>query len=84
MTIVIDQITTSWVSTQLVLVTNCAIQSEALSKITSTIDDYLPLTVMVFNQRIEGNSTILNQLVVGLIIVRAMTSMTKQSLPLRV
>ncbi len=43
------------------------------------IDDSLPLMAMVLNQRIKGNSTILNQLVTGSIIVRAMKSMTVPS-----
>jgi hypothetical protein len=48
------------------------------------IDDSLPLTAMAFNQWIKGNSTISNQLGAGLIIVRAMMSMTVQFLPLRI
>jgi hypothetical protein len=52
--------------------------------ISSTIDDSLPLTNMVFSLRIKGNSKFLNQLDVGSIIVRAMKSMTVPYLPLRV
>ncbi len=48
------------------------------------IDDSLPLTAVVFNQWMKGNSTISNQLVVGSIIVRAMKSVTVSSLPFRV
>jgi hypothetical protein len=59
-------------------------QSELLLKISSVIDDSSPLTAMVFNWQIKGNSTILNQLVVVPIIVRAMKSMIVPSLPLRV
>jgi hypothetical protein len=83
-TIAVDNITTSWVSTQPHLLTNQAICSEVLSKISSTIDDSLPLTVIDFTLRSKGSSTISNQLVAGLIIVRAIKSMTVPSLPLRV
>jgi hypothetical protein len=58
------------------LLTNRAIRSEVLSKNSSTIDNSLPSTVIVYNQRIKGNSTTSNQLVVGSIIVRAIKSMT--------
>jgi hypothetical protein len=43
-------------------------RSEVLSKISSTIDDSLLLTGIVFSQRTKGSSTTLNQLVVGSII----------------
>ena len=83
-TIVVNNITISWVSTQPRLLTNGAIRSEVLSKISSTIDDSLPLTVIDFTLRSKSSSTILNRLVAGLIIVRAIKSMTVPSLPLRV
>ncbi len=59
-------------------------RSEVLSKISSMIDDSLLLTVIVFSQWTKGSSTTLNQLVAGLIIVRAIKSMIVPSLPLRV
>jgi hypothetical protein len=67
-----------------ILLTNCAMQLELLLKMSSAIDDSLPLTAMAFSWQAEGSSTISNQLDVGLIIVRAMKSMIVPSLPLRV
>jgi hypothetical protein len=52
--------------------------------ISSTIDDFLLLTVIVFTLRSKGNSTILNQLVAGSINVRAIKSITVLSFPLSV
>ncbi len=57
---------------------------EVLSKILSTTDDSLPLTVIVFSLQTKGSSTTPNQLVAGLIIVRAIKSMIVPFLPLRV
>ncbi len=68
-----------------ILLTNHAMQLELLLKIFSMIDEYLPLTAIVFSWRTNGSSTISNQLDVGLIIVRTMKSMTVHpSLLLRV
>ncbi len=65
------------------LLTSRAMQSELLSKISSDASNSLPSTVIVLSHRIRGNSTILNQLDVGSIMVRAMKSMTEPSyLPL--
>jgi hypothetical protein len=66
------------------LLTSCAMQSELLSKISSDASDSLPSTVIVLSCLTGGNSTILNQLDAGSIMVRAMKSMTEPSLPLRV
>ncbi len=58
--------------------------SEVLSKISSTIDDYsFLLTVIGFSQWTKGSSTTSNQLVAGLIIVRAIKSMIVPSLPFK-
>jgi hypothetical protein len=46
-------------------------RSDVLSKIYSTINDSLPLTVVVFSLRTKGSSTTSNQLAAGSIIVRA-------------
>ncbi len=54
------------------------------SKIFLDASDSLPSTVIVLSHRTRGNSTILNQLDAGSIMVRAMKSMTEPSLPLRV
>ncbi len=66
------------------LLTNRAMQSKLLSKISSDASDSLPSTVIVVSFWTRGNSTILNQLDTGSIMVRAMKSMTEPSLPLRV
>jgi hypothetical protein len=66
------------------LLTNRTMRSELLSKISSNASDSLPSTVIVLSRRTRGNSTILNQLDAGSIMVRAMKSMTEPSLPLRV
>ncbi len=66
------------------LLTSHTMQSEHMSKISLDASDYLPSTVIVLSCRTRGNSTILNQLDMGSIIVRAMKSMTEPSLPLRV
>ncbi len=66
------------------LLTNHAMQSELLSKISSDASDSLPSTVIVLSCWTRGNSTILDQLDAGSIMVRAMKSMTQPSLPLRV
>ena len=66
------------------LLTNHAMQSELLSKISSDASGSLPSTVIVLSSWTKGNSTISNQLDVGSIMVRAMKSMSEPSLPLRV
>ena len=66
------------------LLTNRALQSELLLKISSATSNSLPLTCVVLSHLTSGNSTILNQLDAGSIMVRAMKSMTEPSLPLRV
>jgi hypothetical protein len=66
------------------LLTNRAIQSELLSKISSDVSDSLLSTVIVLSRRTRGNSTISNQLDAGFIMVRAMKSLTEPSFPLRV
>ncbi len=58
--------------------------SEVLSKISSAINSSLPLTVCQRSHSTMGNSAILNQLDEGLIMVRAIKSICKLSLPLRV
>ncbi len=58
-------------------------RSKVLSKISSTIDDSLPLTCIFFSQWTKGSSTTSNQLLAGSIIVRAIKSMIVPSLPLR-
>jgi hypothetical protein len=67
-----------------VLFTNLAIRSEVLSKISSPINSSLPLTVCQCSCSTTGTSAISNQLEVGLIMVRAIKSICKLSLPLRV
>ncbi len=67
-----------------VLFTNLAIHSEILSKISSSINSSFPLTVCQHSCSTMGNSAISNQLEVGLIMVRAIKSICKLSLPLRV
>ncbi len=67
-----------------ILLTNQLIQSDDLSKISSLIVFSLPLTFLVINRMIVGNSTTSNQLEAGLIMVRAMKSIDKPSLPLSV
>ncbi len=67
-----------------ILLTNWLIWSDDLSKISSSITFSLPLTVLVINRVIVGNSTTLNQLEAGSIMVRAMKSIEDLSLPLSV
>jgi hypothetical protein len=67
-----------------ILLTNCAMQLELSSKVSSTIIAYSPLATVVFSWRTNGSSTILNQLDAGSIILRDMKSMTVPSFPLRV
>ncbi len=66
------------------LFTNFAMQSELLSKISLAVSSSLLLTVCLHNRETMGNSTISNQLEARLIMVRAMKSICKLSLPLRV
>ncbi len=66
-----------------VLFTNLAIRSEVLSNILSAINSSLPLTVCRRSCLNTGNSAILNQLEAGSIMVRAIKSICKLSLPLR-
>ena len=63
------------------LLTNHAIRSELLLKISSDTSDSLPSTVIVLNCWTMGQ---IHQLDAGSIMVRAMKSMTEPSLPLRV
>ncbi len=67
-----------------VLFTNLAICSEVLSKISLDFYSSLPLTVCQCSRSTTGNSTILNQLEAGLIMVKAIKTICKLSLPLRV
>jgi hypothetical protein len=67
-----------------ILLTNQLIRSDDSSKICSSIVLSLPLTLLVINCMIVGNSTTSNQLEVGLIMVRAMKSIDELSLPLSV
>ncbi len=64
-----------------ILLTYWLIQSDDLSKISSSIVLSLPLTYLVINCVIVGNSTTSNQLEAGSIMVRAMKSIDKPSLP---
>ncbi len=64
--------------------TNLAIWSEVLSKISSAVSSSLLLTVCLCNQVTTCSSTISNQLEAGLIMVRAIKSICKLSLPLKV
>ena len=66
------------------MLTNRLIRSNDLSKISSLINFSLPLTVLVINRVIVGNSTTSNQLEAGSIMVRAMKSIEDPSLPLSV
>ncbi len=66
------------------LLTNQAIQSELLSKISLTASNSLPSTSIVVNCLTRHKSKISNQLDAGFIMVRTMKSMTEPSLPLRV
>jgi hypothetical protein len=59
-------------------------QSKVLSKILLTISSSLPLTVCLCNQVLMGSSAISNQLEAGSITVRAIKSICKLSLSLRV
>ncbi len=67
-----------------VLFTNLAICYEVLSKISSAINSFLPLTVCWRSYLTTGSSAISNQLGVGAIMVRAIKSICELSLPLRV
>jgi hypothetical protein len=67
-----------------ILLTNRLIRSDDLSKISSSINLSLPLTVLVINHVIVGISTTSNQLEAGSIMVRAMKSIEDPSLPLSV
>ncbi len=67
-----------------ILLASHAMQSELSSKISSDASNSLLSTVIVLSRQTRGDSTILNQLDVGSIMVRAMKSMTEPSLPLRV
>ena len=67
-----------------ILLTNRLIRSDDLLKISSSITFSLPLTILVINCLIVGNSTISNQLEAGLIMVRDMKFMEDPSLPLSV
>ncbi len=83
--VVVYQIATSRVSIHnQILLTNQLIWSDDLSKICSLIVLSLPLTFLVISCMIVGNSTTSNQLEAGLIMVRAMKSIDKPSLPLSV
>ncbi len=66
------------------LFTNLAIRSVGLSMISSAIDSSLPLTVCQCSPLTMGSSAISNQLEARLIMVRAIKSICKLSLPLRV
>ncbi len=67
-----------------VLLTNLAIRSKVLSKILSAINSTLQLTVCLHSHLTMGSSAISNQLEAGLIMVRAIKSICKPSLPFRV
>jgi hypothetical protein len=66
------------------LLTNLAIHSKDLSKISSAISSSLPLTICQCSHSTMGSLAISNQLEVGSIIVRAVKSICELSLPLRV
>jgi hypothetical protein len=59
-------------------------QSKVLSKILSAVSSSMALTVCLRNWVITDSSTISNQLETGSIMVRAIKSICKLSLPLRV
>jgi hypothetical protein len=59
-------------------------QSKVLSKILSAVCSSLPMTICLCNWVITGSSTISNQLEAGSTMVRAINSICKLSLPLRV
>ncbi len=67
-----------------VLFTNLAMQSEVFSKISSAVSSSLPLTICLPNWLITGSSAIINQLEAGTIMVRAIKTICKLSLPLSV
>jgi hypothetical protein len=67
-----------------VLFTILAIRSEIVSKFLSAINSSLPLTVCLHSHSTTGSSAISNQLEAGSIIDRAIKSICKLSLPLRV
>ncbi len=77
-------ISISGIYTTRFLLTNWLIQSDDLSKICSSIVLSLPLTILVINRMIVGNSTTLNQMEAGSIMVSAMKSIDKLSPPLSV
>ena len=77
-------ISTARVSHNQILLTNRAIRSDDLSKISSSIVLSLPLTVLVITRVIVGNSTTSSQLEAGSIMVRAIKSIDEPFLPLRV
>jgi hypothetical protein len=64
--------------------TSLTTHSEVLSKISSAINSSLPLTVCQCSCSTKGSSAISNQLEARLIMVRAIKSICKLSLPLRV
>ena len=66
------------------MLTNQAIRSDDLSKISSLIILSLPFSFLVINHMIVSNLSILNQLEAGSIMVRAMKSIDEPSLPLSV
>ena len=65
-----------------VLFTNCVILLELLSKISSNFSSSLPLMFIIHSHLTKDSSTILNQLETGSIMVRAIKSICKLSLPL--
>jgi len=67
-----------------ILLTNQLIQSDDLSKISSSIIFSLLLTILVINCVIVGNFTTSNQLEAGSIMVRAIKSIDDRSIPLSV
>ncbi len=81
---VVYQVTTPWISIQPGFVYYLAIHSEVLSKISSAINSSLQLNFCRCSRSTTGSSAILNQVEVGLIMVRAIKSICELSLPLRV
>ena len=59
-------------------------QSEVLSKILLAVSSFMPLTLCLCNQGIMGSFPISKQLEAGSVMVRAIKSISKLSLPLRV
>ncbi len=76
--IVVYQVATLWISTQPSLFTSLAMM------ILLAVSNSLPMTVCHHSPVTRGSSTILNQLGAKSIMVRAMKSTSKLSLPLRV